>query len=204
MNCVFYVAVFVLDPWFAGPERVGVNRYRFLLESLQVRAHRPCERQWQCDSRNRHWNHFRFTLCWIFGLRAGPGFVAAETSLSPSCGQGQASGGIPSPFCRMANHSHSVFIHPVAYSVARAVVYHVRDSAAHVGRRLSTIRSLTLDDGTTNCGTLLVIAVWRFSPLSVTLSGIRACSSNILMATCPRATRCDTWNRALLVRDVPC
>lgn len=34
--------VFILDPWFAGPARVGANRYRFLLESLQVRRAPLC------------------------------------------------------------------------------------------------------------------------------------------------------------------
>jgi cryptochrome len=27
--------VFVIDPWFAGPEKVGLVRYRFLLQSLE-------------------------------------------------------------------------------------------------------------------------------------------------------------------------
>ena len=29
------IPVFVLDPWFMSPDRVGVNRVRFLLESLK-------------------------------------------------------------------------------------------------------------------------------------------------------------------------
>jgi len=34
----FCSAVFILDPWFANPMNVGVNRYRFLLQSLEVCA----------------------------------------------------------------------------------------------------------------------------------------------------------------------
>jgi hypothetical protein len=31
-------AVFIIDPWFVGEDKVGVNRYNFMLESLTVRA----------------------------------------------------------------------------------------------------------------------------------------------------------------------
>ena len=33
--------VFVLDPWFLKPERVGVNRLNFLLQSLSGRLYAP-------------------------------------------------------------------------------------------------------------------------------------------------------------------
>jgi hypothetical protein len=34
--------VFILDPWFLKPERVGVNRLNFLLESLSGAGYIPC------------------------------------------------------------------------------------------------------------------------------------------------------------------
>ncbi|KAK6184088.1 hypothetical protein SNE40_006621 [Patella caerulea] len=34
-NCVEFHAIFVLDPWFPKNYKVGINRWRFLLESLQ-------------------------------------------------------------------------------------------------------------------------------------------------------------------------
>jgi hypothetical protein len=35
-NSTMAHAVFILDPWFADPAKVGTNRFGFLLECLQV------------------------------------------------------------------------------------------------------------------------------------------------------------------------